>query len=57
MAGEFPTPYVRVTQLLVVSDLGRATAFYRDVLHMTDAGAGGRVIGVEVQGRARHVCQ
>jgi hypothetical protein len=57
MAGEFPTPYVRVTQLLVVSDLGHATAFYRDVLHMTHAGAGGRVIGVEVQGRARHVCQ
>lgn len=28
----FPTPEMTVTRLLVVSDLGRATAWYRDVL-------------------------
>lgn len=28
----FPTPDVEMTHLLVVSDLARATAFYRDVL-------------------------
>jgi lactoylglutathione lyase len=32
MSGEFPTEGMEVTLLLVVSDLGRARDFYRDVL-------------------------
>lgn len=32
MTGTFPEPGVELTVLLVVSDIGRATAFYRDVL-------------------------
>ena len=32
MTGEFPVDGVELTQLLVVSDIDRAVAFYRDVL-------------------------
>ncbi len=32
MSDEFPVDGVELTQLLVVSDIGRAVAFYRDVL-------------------------
>ncbi|HMC37431.1 MAG TPA: VOC family protein [Actinomycetota bacterium] len=32
MAGEFPTAGMELTQLLVVSDVERSRAFYRDVL-------------------------
>lgn len=32
MTGEFPVEGVEVTQLLVVADIARARAFYRDVL-------------------------
>ena len=35
MAGEFPADGMALTVLLVVSDLGRSVAFYRDVLGAT----------------------
>jgi catechol 2,3-dioxygenase-like lactoylglutathione lyase family enzyme len=35
MTGEFPTEDVELTHLLVVSDIARSTAFYRDVLGAT----------------------
>ena len=44
MAGEFPADGMALTVLLVVSDLGRSVAFYRDVLGATlyRAGADGK---------------